>query len=66
MQMLAVIGLINFPYMLAQYLDPGTGSYAIQLIIAGVMALLFWLKPIKLKIKSLFTKIPANKSENGK
>jgi hypothetical protein len=38
------------------YLDPGTGSYIIQLLIAGLMGGLFLLKTYWGKIKALFTK----------
>lgn len=38
------------------YLDPGTGSYIIQLLIAGLMGGLFLLKTYWGKIKTLFTK----------
>ena len=39
------------------YLDPGTGSYIIQLLIAGVAAVLFSIKIFWFKIKYFFGKI---------
>jgi hypothetical protein len=38
------------------YIDPGTGSYGYQLLIAGVTGVLFFFASIKRKIMSLFTK----------
>ncbi len=39
------------------YLDPGTGSYVIQLLIAGLMGAAFLVKLYWGKIKSFFVKI---------
>jgi hypothetical protein len=36
------------------YLDPGTGSYLLQILAAGVLSALFMLKTYWHKIKSLF------------
>jgi hypothetical protein len=36
------------------YLDPGTGSYVFQLMIAGLLGSMFFLKSIFKKIKSKF------------
>ncbi len=36
------------------YIDPGSGSYLIQVIIAAVLGGLFYFKNLWLKIKSLF------------
>lgn len=38
------------------YIDPGSGSYLVQMIIAGVLAGLFYFKNIWIKIKGFFTK----------
>ncbi len=38
------------------YIDPGSGSYLVQMIIAGVLAALFYFKNLWFKIKSFFTK----------
>jgi hypothetical protein len=43
------------------YIDPGSGSYLVQMIIAGVLAGLFYFKSLWWKIKSFFTK---NKKED--
>ncbi|HVM89819.1 MAG TPA: hypothetical protein VMT76_16655 [Puia sp.] len=43
------------------YIDPGSGSYLVQMIIAGVLAGLFYFKNLWLKIKSFFS---GKKKEN--
>lgn len=44
------------------YVDPGSGSYLVQMIIAGVLAVLFYFKNIWFKVKSFFTKIKKSDS----
>jgi len=43
------------------YIDPGTGSYIIQLIIAGLIGVSFAIKLFWKKIKNFFTKIFSKK-----
>jgi hypothetical protein len=43
------------------YIDPGSGSYLVQMIIAGVLAGLFYFKNLWWKMKSFFTR---GKKEN--
>jgi hypothetical protein len=38
------------------YIDPGTGSYLVQVIIAAVLGALFYFKNLWLKIKSFFVR----------
>ena len=38
------------------YIDPGSGSYLIQAIIAGVLGFLFYFKNVWFRIKSFFKK----------
>lgn len=54
--LLLVIGLVYgvLPVRAYAYLDPGTGSFVIQLLIAGVLGGLLALKLFWGKIKSLF------------
>jgi len=47
----------------AQYLDPGTGSYLIQLLIAGFLATLFYLKGIRNSLTSYFKNLFVRKYE---
>jgi hypothetical protein len=42
--------------ILLLYIDPGSGSYLVQAIIAGVLGTLFYFKNIWRKIKSFFRK----------
>ncbi|HJU45544.1 MAG TPA: hypothetical protein VJ647_02120 [Chitinophagaceae bacterium] len=46
------------------YIDPGSGSYLIQMIIAAVLGALFYFKSIWWKIKSFFTRNKPEDSEN--
>jgi hypothetical protein len=38
------------------YLDPGSGSYLVQMIIAAILAGLFFFKNLWWKIKAFFTR----------
>jgi hypothetical protein len=38
------------------YIDPGSGSYLIQVIIAAVLGVAVYFKNIRMKIRSFFTK----------
>ena len=38
------------------YLDPGSGSYLVQMIIAAILGALFYFKTAWWRIKSFFTK----------
>jgi hypothetical protein len=42
--------------ILLLYVDPGSGSYLVQMIIAGVLAVLFYFKNLWWKIKSFFAR----------
>lgn len=49
------------------YVDPGSGSYLIQVIIAAVLGVLFYFKSIWWKIKAFFfrpKKADSNENEN--
>jgi len=52
------------------YIDPGSGSYLVQVIIAAILGGLFYFKNLWLKIKSFFIKSkketsPENDKENA-
>lgn len=48
------------------YVDPGSGSYIIQLILAGLLGMIFYIKQIKNFLRNLFTKfIWKNKSQKN-
>jgi len=44
------------------YIDPGSGSYLVQVIIAGVLAVIFYFKNGWLKLRSFFSR---NKKEDS-
>jgi len=44
------------------YIDPGSGSYLVQAIVAAVLGFLFYFKTIWWKIRSFFTKHRDDKS----
>jgi hypothetical protein len=48
---------ILFPKKAMAYLDPGTGSYVFQILIAGLLGGLFFFKSIVKKIKALYKQI---------
>ena len=43
------------------YIDPGSGSYLVQAIIAGVLGVAFFFKNIVLYIKSIFARFTRRK-----
>ena len=51
------------------YIDPGSGSYLIQMIIAGILGAAFFFKNLWWKFRSFFTKKkdppPKNDNENA-
>ena len=47
------------------YLDPGSGSYIIQLIIAGGVGALFTVKTFWLQIKTFFTNFFSKKKKDS-
>lgn len=48
------------------YIDPGSGSYLIQLLLAGILGVYYYLKGSKDKILSFFGKKKApEKDESG-
>jgi hypothetical protein len=50
------------------YIDPGSGSYLVQVIVAALLGAAFWIKMSWHRIKSFFggnkLKEPANKEES--
>jgi hypothetical protein len=46
------------------YVDPGSGSYLVQLLVAAVVGVAMFFKNIKLYIKSLFHKQPKEPKDN--
>jgi len=56
---LTVLGLVCLVFIeeAYAYLDPGTGSYILQLIIAGLLGGLFALKMFWSKVKNFFVNL---------
>ena len=46
------------------YIDPGSGSYLVQVIAAAVLGIAFFFKNIKLYIKSFFMRTPKKPKDN--
>ena len=46
------------------YIDPGSGSYLIQVIAAAVLGVAFFFRTIVAYIKSIFTRTPKKTDEN--
>ena len=46
------------------YVDPGSGSYLVQVLAAAALGVVFFFKNIKLYIRSLFTRSPKKKNDN--
>ena len=45
------------------YIDPGSGSYLIQAIVAGVLGVAFFFKNIMLYVRHFFSRIFGKKSK---
>lgn len=52
--------VVSAPPLLIAYLDPGTGSIVVQLLLAAVFSALFFVKRIWHWIRSLLTRPPAD------
>ena len=57
MILLAIVGTLLFPEYVYSYIDPGTGSYVFQIIIAAFVAVAFMVKVFWLKIKGFFRQL---------
>ena len=57
---------IVLPSTVYAYLDPGTGSYILQMAIAGVLGGLYALKLFWKNIKTFFNKIFSREGKNDK
>jgi hypothetical protein len=48
------------------YIDPGSGSYLVQLLVAAALGVAFFFRNIKNSIKAFFTKKPKEPTDNTK
>jgi hypothetical protein len=46
------------------YIDPGTGSYLVQVIAAAVLGIAFFFRNIRDYIRSFFTRSPKKPNDN--
>jgi hypothetical protein len=46
------------------YIDPGTGSYLVQVIAAAVLGIAFFFRNIRDYIRSFFTRTPKKPNDN--
>lgn len=47
------------------YIDPGSGSYLVQVIIAAALSVAFFFRNIKMYIKSIFTRTKKKTNDNS-
>lgn len=55
--------VLLFPSNAHAYLDPGTGSFILQMLIAGVLGALFALKVFWKQIKAFFNNLFTKKTD---
>jgi len=46
------------------YIDPGSGSYLVQVIVAAALGVVFFFRNIKTYIKSFFSRSPKKSDDN--
>jgi hypothetical protein len=54
---------LMFPRITYAYLDPGTGSYIIQIILAALVGVAFTIKIYWTKVKTFFVNLFSKKSQ---
>jgi hypothetical protein len=52
-----VLAVITYSQSAAAYLDPGTGSFMLQMLIAGIMGALFTIKLYWYRLKAFLTQL---------
>lgn len=60
----AAILAILYPDLAHAYLDPGTGSYLVQIIIAGLLGAAFAIKVFWMRIKEFFLRMFSRGAKN--
>jgi len=61
-----VLVLLVFPDLAYAYLDPGTGSYVLQLLIASVIGALFALKMFWKRVSTFFKNLVSKTPDSDK
>lgn len=62
--LVAVFAILILPVDAHAYLDPGTGSYVLQMIIAGLLGAAFAVKMSWFRIKRFFTGLFSRNDRN--
>ena len=62
---LAVVGVLLSPNVASAYVDPGTGSYILQMLMGGILGGLFAIKVFWNKISVAFRKKQPEKKAEG-
>ena len=62
---LMMLVLISFPAHSHAYIDPGTGSFVIQMVVAAVLGAFFALKMYWRRLKGFFSKFTAKEKKNS-
>jgi hypothetical protein len=63
MTLLVTVITLFFPHFVYSYIDPGTGSYIIQIVIAAFVAVSFMVKIYWLKIKGFVVRLFSKKEQ---
>ncbi len=63
--MISLINLLSPNFRPLAYLDPGSGSIIVQVLIAGLMAVAVFIKIFWKKIKALFTRTSVKSQDDG-
>jgi hypothetical protein len=63
MTLLVAASILFFPHYAYSYIDPGTGSYIIQIVIAAFVAVSFMVKIYWLKIKGFIGRLFSKKEQ---
>ena len=64
--LVAAFFLFFFPRSVQAYVDPGTGSYLLQIILASIAAALLGIKYFWDKIRSIFSRAPSEQQDDEK
>lgn len=62
--LVGALSLLAFPVDALAYLDPGTGSYVLQMVIAGVLGAAFAIKMSWFRIKRFFAGLFSRNDRN--
>jgi len=61
----ASLFILVFPHQAHAYLDPGTGSYVFQMMIAGLVGAAFAIKMYWRRIKAFFVNLSSKRQEGN-